>query len=129
MMAAEQVSDRKTQADFMCMKFKLDAECSLFQSHQLALKEWEHTTASSRAERLQQLDDLVETTTKDHCDVRFPMLLVEEKDEAVSNKLCRISIPTLGSIVVTLCPQPLPPPRWRFSCTLPATASRKKRPP
>ena len=35
MMTAEQASDKKSQAEFQCLKFKLQAECTMFQAHQL----------------------------------------------------------------------------------------------
>lgn len=88
MMTAEQASDKKSQAEFQCLKFKLQAECTMFQAHQLALAEWERTTTSSRTERLEKIDQLVETTTTEHCDLRFPMLQLMEKDEAASDTLC-----------------------------------------
>ncbi len=80
--SAESASDRKTQADYNCLKLKLEVESAMFLSHQLAMQEWEHQTASARADRLQQIDNVVETTTKEYCDLRFPVLQLTERDEA-----------------------------------------------
>ena len=76
-------SDKKNQADFNCLKLKLEVETSWFQSHRLALQEWEHASANARAERLQKIDNVVETLTKEYCDLRFPVLLVPQPDEVV----------------------------------------------
>ena len=86
--------DRKTQADLVCLKFKLAAETALFESHQLATQEWEHASQNARATRLEQLDKLVQESTNSYADLRFPTLLVGEKDEAARQPTVMNHIPS-----------------------------------
>lgn len=76
------MDDKKAQADFACMKLKLDVEQTLFKRHRLAVQEWEQTTANARAERLEAIDRLVEGATKEYCELRCDSILLEGKDEA-----------------------------------------------
>lgn len=92
MMSAEKAVDKKTQADLACLKFKLEAESALFESHRLATREWEHASASARVQRLAQLDDLVQSATNEYIDLRFPIVLVQDKDEATSKWCTNVSV-------------------------------------
>jgi len=108
MMSTEKVVERKTQADFACLRFKLAAETALFESHRLATQEWEHHTAHSRAQRLLHKDSLVEDASRKYGDVRFPMVVVPDKDEAATTR-CLNLCPSIAPH--WRCPQPLHPPR------------------
>lgn len=130
-MTAEQAVDKKTQAEYQCLKFKLQAESTMFQAHILALAEWERATSSSRAERLQKIDELVETTTAEYCDLRFPMLQLSEKDQADNNKcvcVC-VRVPLRTYFLKRSVFGASDVRRWRLPFTQRVTASHKKRPP
>jgi len=108
MMSTEKAVERKTQADFACLRYKLEAEVALFENHRLATLEWEHHTAHARAERLLHRDNLVECATNEYANLRFPMVKVADKDEATSTQ-CFNLCPSIAPL--WCCTQPPHPPR------------------